>query len=43
MCMKAPTTKYSDVKSIVEGELGRPINEVFIEFDENPLASASLA
>ena len=42
MCMKAPTTKYADVKVIVEDELGQPISAVFSEFDEKPLASASL-
>ena len=43
MCMKAPTTKYSDVKYIVESELGQSISSVFSEFEETPLASASLA
>lgn len=42
MCMKAPTTKYSDVKSIVEQELGQPLENYFSEFEETPLASASL-
>ena len=42
MCMKAPTTKYEDVKAIVEYELGKKIEEVFLEFDEKPIASASL-
>jgi ubiquinone biosynthesis protein len=40
--MKAPTTKYNDVKFIVEEELGQPIENVFSEFEEKPLASASL-
>jgi ubiquinone biosynthesis protein len=40
--MKAPTTKYEDVKSIVEQELGMKIEEAFSEFEEKPLASASL-
>jgi len=31
------------VKSIVETELGRPIEEVFDSFDEQPVAAASLA
>jgi len=40
--MKAPTTKYEDVKAIVEFELGRKLEEIFSEFDEKPIASASL-
>jgi len=42
MCMKAPTTKYEDVKAIVEFELGKKIEDVFSEFEEKPIASASL-
>jgi len=40
--MKAPTTKYEDVKAIIELEFGKKIEEVFSEFDEKPIASASL-
>jgi len=40
--MKAPTTPFPDVKAIVELELGRPLSDVFSEFSEKPLASASL-
>jgi len=55
MCMQAPKTPYDMVKKIVEKELGKPIEEVydcnslnmkwqlFIDFEEKPLASASLA
>jgi predicted unusual protein kinase regulating ubiquinone biosynthesis (AarF/ABC1/UbiB family) len=42
MCMKAPTTKYPDVKSIVESELGCSIDDVFSDFCHTPIASASL-
>ena len=42
MCMKAPTTKYEDVKAIVEFEFGKRIEDVFSEFEEKPIASASL-
>lgn len=42
MCMKAPTTPFPDVKAIVELELDRPLSDVFSEFSEKPLASASL-
>ena len=42
MLMQAPKTAYEDVKSIVELELGRKLEDVYSEFDEKPLASASL-
>ncbi len=34
---------FSDVKSQVETELGKPIDELFATFDEVPLGSASIA
>ena len=40
--MKAPTTPFKDVKKILETELQKPIEEVFLEFEEKPIASASL-
>jgi ubiquinone biosynthesis protein len=40
--MKAPTTKYEDVKTIIEYEMGKKIEDVFSEFEEKPIASASL-
>ena len=42
MLMQAPKTSYEDVKSIVELELGKPLEEMYSEFDQKPLASASL-
>ena len=42
MCMQAPRTKYEDVKKIVESELNIKIEDVFSEFAELPIASASL-
>ncbi len=42
MCMKAPTTKFDDVKHIVESELGMKLEDVFEEFEPTPFASASL-
>jgi ubiquinone biosynthesis protein len=35
-------TDYESVKSIVESELGKPIDEIFEEFSEKPVASASI-
>jgi predicted unusual protein kinase regulating ubiquinone biosynthesis (AarF/ABC1/UbiB family) len=31
------------VKRIIREELGKDVNEIFSEFDENPVASASIA
>ena len=42
MLMAAPKTDYKDIKSIVESELGCKLNDIFSEFDEKPVASASL-
>jgi|TARA_B110000285_G_C14653832_1_gene393051 ubiquinone biosynthesis protein len=30
------------VKTIVEAELGKPLEEIYSEFDKEPIASASL-
>lgn len=38
-----PPFSGSDARKIIEHELGKPINECFAEFDETPLASASVA
>ncbi len=38
----APEDPYDVVKEIVESEQGRSIDELFEEFSENPLASASI-
>ena len=42
MLQQAPKTKYEDVKTIVEAELGKPLEEIYSEFDKEPIASASL-
>ena len=34
---------FADVKAQVESELGKPMDELFAEFDEAPLGSASIA
>lgn len=51
--MQAPKTPFKQVKMIVEQEFGKPLSEVydckkrhlmnFIDFEEIPIASASLA
>ncbi len=40
---KVPPMDADDVKSVVEGELQRPMHEVFEHFDPVPLGSASIA
>ncbi|KAJ3333151.1 hypothetical protein HDU76_011068 [Blyttiomyces sp. JEL0837] len=40
---KAPSIPLNKLKSYVEKELGRPIDEVFSEISELPVASASIA
>ncbi|NNL67709.1 MAG: AarF/ABC1/UbiB kinase family protein [Myxococcales bacterium] len=40
---RVPPKSFPVVREVVERELGRPLEEVFAEFDETPLASASLA
>lgn len=42
MCMKAPTTAFEDVRAIIELETGKKLEDMFSEFAEKPLASASL-
>lgn len=38
----APVDKFEVVKEIVENEFNRPIEEIFDEFSEEPIASASI-
>lgn len=38
-----PPIPFSEVRSIVEGDLGRRLEDVFTSFDEQPFAAASLA
>jgi len=40
--MQAPRTKFDDVRKIVESELKIKLEDVFSEFAEQPIASASL-
>jgi predicted unusual protein kinase regulating ubiquinone biosynthesis (AarF/ABC1/UbiB family) len=38
----APTVTFKDMKKVIEQELGDPLKEVFEEFDEEPIAAASI-
>ncbi len=40
---EVPPETFENIKRHVERELGRPLTEIFTEFDETPVASASLA
>ncbi len=40
---QVPAEPFAVVRQVVTEELGRPISEVFAEFDEQPLAAASIA
>lgn len=40
---KAPPVAFGEIQQQVERNLGRPLNQVFIRFDEEPVAAASLA
>ncbi len=40
---KVPAESFASVRQIVEEDLGRPLEEVFSEFAEHPLAAASIA
>ncbi len=40
---KVPPYPFDQIKNVVEHELNSPLNEIFLEFDEKPVASASIA
>ena len=40
---EVPPETFENIKRQIERELGRPLAEIFVEFDETPVASASLA
>ncbi|MDO5848980.1 MAG: AarF/ABC1/UbiB kinase family protein [Methanobrevibacter sp.] len=37
-----PATPFSEIKPVIEEQLGKPINEVYTDFDETPIGSASI-
>jgi predicted unusual protein kinase regulating ubiquinone biosynthesis (AarF/ABC1/UbiB family) len=38
----APTVTFKDMKKVIESELGEPVKSVFDQFDEEPIAAASI-
>src|ERR1019366_7452511 len=38
----APTVTFKDMRKVIEEELGEPLKDVFDEFDEEPIAAASI-
>jgi predicted unusual protein kinase regulating ubiquinone biosynthesis (AarF/ABC1/UbiB family) len=39
---KAPRSNAAEVRAAIEGELGAPLDRLFVEWDEVPIASASI-
>ena len=37
-----PTTPFEEMREVIEGELGKPLEEVYSEFNEEPIGSASI-
>ena len=37
-----PVTPFDEMRQVIEGELGQPLEEVYSEFNEEPLGSASI-
>lgn len=40
---RAPKSSLDEVKRVIKEEFGKPLEEIYSEFDENPLGTASLA
>ena len=38
----APAVTFKDMKKVIESELGEPVKDVFDQFDEEPIAAASI-
>lgn len=39
---QAPTVSFAEMRRVLEADLGEPVERVFAEFDEQPVASASI-
>jgi predicted unusual protein kinase regulating ubiquinone biosynthesis (AarF/ABC1/UbiB family) len=37
-----PPEDFNDIRRVAEGEFGKPLSEIFVEFDPEPVAAASL-
>jgi ubiquinone biosynthesis protein len=37
-----PVTPFDEIRKVIEGELGQPLEEIYSEFNEEPLGSASI-
>ena len=37
-----PVTPFDQMREVVETELGKPLEDIYSEFDETPLGSASI-
>lgn len=42
LCHDCPESDFEKVKGVIEKEYGKSLNEVFSEFDEKPVKSASI-
>ena len=40
---RIPPIRFEEIRSVVEGELGQPLSEIFVDFIEESLAAASVA
>ena len=40
---RVPAEPFAEVRKVVEAEFGRPLEEIFSEFDREPIAAASIA
>ncbi len=38
----APNVRFADMRKVIESELGEPLGSVFADFDETPIAAASI-
>ena len=40
---RVPPTPFAEIQEVIEGELNRPVDEIFVEFDRESFAAASVA